>query len=477
MSATLAGNETEGMHWDPETGRLRYEFWSAQREALSAYRSGEYDIVVLLGGYGAGKTILGGRLTISLAMENPGSKHLANAIDFQKGDETTFETLFEQLPGSRTHILTSDWNGPEQSPIVADYNRQKHRMTLINDSVIRLGSADHPDSVIGDEYQSAWLDEPSKYHPNSKLFQLGLDTVPSRLRAHDPQYGQLWTMTGNGYNAAYEIVKERCDENGDSLDGWNIKVVYASNQDNPYLNTEDRAKFRRQYGGTAKGKQALHGGFAAAEGLVYDVRRDDHLASLSVYDPPEGPAEYAIEDPANGGRIVPLDREYRLFAYDQGFDPDPRVVLELGRTVDGRLVLLDEFYETRAHIDEAIRWLDTRPDGVIACEHQPEDIEAFKSAGYSAIKANKSIQPGISEVSDWLNPSDEDGNPLPPRLLIADRCEHSIREFFSYKAEHIGGKRAEDHAMDSLRYGLMAIRDGEDIGGLGFGTLSMGEGT
>lgn len=52
----------------------------------------------------------------------------------------TYPKLFAQL---RTHELTtSGYNGPGNGPIVRGYNRQKHRLTLANDSVITLGSVD-----------------------------------------------------------------------------------------------------------------------------------------------------------------------------------------------------------------------------------------------------------------------------------------------------------------------------------------------
>ncbi len=468
----MAGAEPKGMRWDPSSGQLEYEFWSSQREALSAFRSREFDITAFLGGFGSGKTVTGARLLISLAMEFPGSKHLANAIDFQKGKETTYETLFEQLPGERTHIITSNYNGPENSPIIADYNRQNHRLTFVNDSVIRLGSADHPQSAIGDEFMSAWLDEPSKYSPDYKLFDIGLDVVPSRLRAHEPQFGQFWTLTGNGYNAAYRILKERENADGEEI-GQRIKIVRASNQDNPYLQQEVRDRFARQYGGTSKADQALHGGFAAAQGLVYDVRRDDHIVPIEIWEDEDGLEHPAIEV---DGRTIPIDNDYRLFGYDAGWHPDPKAVIEIGKTSFGnRLVALNEFKRTKSPIENVSRWIRERPDGVTASEHEPEDIADLRSDGLEVIEANKSLEPGIEFVSKQLDPRDEEGNPLPPRFLIADRCEELINEFFSYKQEHIGGKEAEDHLLDATRYALMAMKDGDDTpGSMAFGTVTIG---
>jgi hypothetical protein len=481
MSATASSGSPGGMSWNPDTGKISFEFWEAQREALDAFMSGEYDITAFLGGFGSGKTTTGARLIITLAQASPGSKHAAMAIDFQKGNETTFEELFKNLPGQRTHILTSNFNGPEQSPIVADYNRNDHRLTFTNDSIIRLASADHPQSVIGDEFQSVWLDEPSKYHPSEKLYEIALDVVPSRLRSFEPQYGQFWSLTGNGYNAAYRILQERVNASGEEL-GTEIFVKRASMLNNPYLSDAVKERQRRQYSGTSVEEQALHGGFAAAEGLVYDLNREEHIRPLDIH---QTNNERHIAVDLWDGRTVPVDPEYRIYGYDHGWHPDPRAALEIGRTVgENRLVVLDEFIRTKSPLPETMRWLAPKPGGVIASEHMPEDIEELNSGDedapqydpreFEAIEANKSLDAGIPKVSSWLNPRDENGEPLPPELLIADRCEELINEFFSYKQEDIGGKSADDHLLDCLRYAVMAVEDGNDVpSSMGFGSIKL----
>lgn len=458
-----------GMEWDGS--RLSYQFWSAQQEALDEFMGGEHDITAFLGGYGSGKTTTGARLLNTLATTYPGSKHAAIAIDFKKGSQTTFEELFRNLPGERTHILTSTYNGPEHSPIVEDYNRNDHRLTFVNDSVIRLGTADNPDDVIGDEYMSIWLDEPSKYHPNTKLYDMALETIPTRLRAHDPQLGQFWSLTGNGYNAAYEILRERRNQDGDEIN-HDIHITYASVLDNPFLDEEVRGRFRRQYEGTAKEEQALYGGFATAEGLVYEVERGRQIVEADEF----------------GDRLPPLESDYALLGYDAGWQ-DPRVVLDLRRTIgDNTLVVWDEYYQSQQHVDDAIAWLDapeledtqssvdpyadSRPDGVIVTEHDPADRDDFENAGWSTVNAEKDIEKGISEVSDRFNPVDpETGERQPPRLYVTERCENTVKELFTYKRDQVGGTDAKDHAMDALRYAVMGVARGDDAG-MGLASVS-----
>ena len=439
----------EGVVCDTEESVLTYDVWESQRTTLDALRSSDHDVVAFLVGYGSGKSITGARWLIAQALRYPGSRFLAMGIDFTKARDTTFRVLFKNLPGERTDIVTSAYNGPETSPIVADYNRAEHRLTLVNDSVIILGSADRWNRYAGDEYGAIWMDEPSHY--GEDLHDL-LEMMGSRLRGVAGPKVMFWTLTGNGYNAAWEILAKRQDTNGNPI-GLRIEVVRASTLDNPYLSDGEKARFERQYGGTDREEQALHGGFEAAQGLVYSqFTRDTHIL-------PHPDARELVED----------GEGWRIYGYDAGWR-DPRVLLEIGRTSYGQLVVLDEFYERNAHVEDAIQWLEenNKPRGTIYCEHEPADTQKFEQAGYTAVKAEKSFNGGIEEVRKRLEAdesmesssctSDERDGEDTKRpcvgLLVSERCEHLIREFLSYKEEHVGTSSADDHCLDSLRYCL-----------------------
>jgi hypothetical protein len=504
----------DGMTWraatDDDGAVLAYDVWKAQRETLDAVESGEHDVVAFLAGYGSGKSVFGARWLLAQALEHPGSRFLCMGVDFQKARDTTYPKLFAQLPGDRTTLTTSSYNGPETSPLVADYNRQDHRLTLVNDSVITLGSADKYSRYAGAEFGAVWMDEPSHY--GEVLHDL-TGMITTRLRGVDGPKVQLWTLTGEGYNSAWEILEQRQDADGDPI-GLDIEVVRASVLDNPYLTDGDKERFKRKYEGTGKEQQALHGGFAAATGLVYDAfRRDVHVR------PHTDLAERVTDD-------------WRIYGYDAGWN-DPRVLLEIGRTGYGQLVVLDEFCESGTHVSDAISWLDGKPDGTIFCEHEPGDIEKFRRAGYQAEKAEKSLDTGIAEVRKRLqrdgageiddrpgggglvrqmntSPSigsmtgaQDDGRPTRSRgsggtdddgggvfaesdewekvgpgkykskkrspsdrgddtagrvgLLVSARCEQTVREFLGYKEEHVGTSQATDHCLDSIRYAVRGV--------------------
>lgn len=429
----------EGLTWDPPAedspARLSFDLWGSQRDALNAAEGDDYDLVAAIMGYGAGKSILGARWLLANALEYDGSRFLAMGQDFAKAKPTTFKTLFSQLPGERTGVVTAGHNGPENSPVVMGYNRQENRLTLVNDTEIILGSADRWGRYAGLEIGGAWLDEPAHY--GDELFDL-LEMLGGRLRGVDGPKVQLWTTTGAGYNACYDILEQREDRNGDPI-RLDIEIVRASTLDNPYLTEADKDRFRRQYEGTGREEQALRGGFSAGTGLVYN-----HF----------DPDRHVIEQ---AEAVELADDTERLYAYDAGFR-HARVVLEAAPAAENsdRLVILDEFYRHESHVSDAIAWLNGRPQGVIYSEHEPADIEKFNRAGWRAEKADKSLDAGIDEVRNRLREDPESGK---PGLLISDRCTNLIAEFRQYKEEHVGTSQATDDALDSLRYLCMGAAD------------------
>jgi hypothetical protein len=303
----------------------------------------------------------------------------------------------------------------------------------MNDSVIILGSADDYARYAGAEFGAVWLDEPSHY--GNDLHDL-TGMVTTRLRGVAGPKMQLWTLTGEGYGAAWEILAQRQDADGNPI-GLDIEVNRASVFDNPYLTAGEKERFRRQHEGTAREKAALHGGFAAATGLVYSsFARDRHVLD---YDD-------AVER---------VGDEWRIYGYDAGWN-DPRVLLELGKTAYDQLVVLDEFHESESHVDDAITWLADRPTGRIYAEHEPADIERFTNAGYPVTQADKSIDGGIDEVRNRLERDADDR----PGLLGSDDCENLAQEFLGYKEEHVGTTQAVDHCLDSLRYAVMGDSTG-----------------
>lgn len=401
---------------------LNWVYWDAQQRAIQAIDSGKYDIVVFRGGYGSGKSILGARQTIEKALAIPESDNLILAQDSAKGGPTTYKVFFNELPGEDT--VPDRGGDPVNSPIVTEYNRNKARLTFINGATVRLGSADKWNRYAGAEFNFVWMDEVAHYD-NTDLFKLN-EMIISRQRTSQGPNVSLWTSTGNGYNDFYDFVVRQVDPDDQPLTARICNVV-ADSRNNPFLPEKD--KLERQFGGTSREAEALKGGFAAAEGLVYDS------FDRTTHEIPHSEALEIVDD-------------WRMFGYDAGWD-DPRVLIEIGKTSMGQLVVLDCFYESETTVEDTRKWLRGKPQGTLYCEHEPSHIEKFKRWGWDATKAEKSLDEGIPAVRERLR--SDDGR---PGLLVSDNCQQVTEEFLSYKETQVGKSGAMDHAMDALRYAI-----------------------
>lgn len=436
------------------TNQIEFRYADYQERCLDELETGDSDVVVLRTGYGGGKSYTGAQWIHEGSMGwlpgSPGLDHgesLALAPDFQKGGPATYRVFFETLPGE--HTVPNDATGdPENSPIVAGYNRNKRRVTYESGHVVRLGSADKWNRYAGSEFHRIWLDEPSHYD-NTDLYDLH-EMLISRQRTQAGPNTSFWTSTGSGYDQFYDITERQVDSDDEPLP-WadTMTVVVESSLRNPFLSADAKEKLRRQFGGTGRAEQALHGGFAAAEGLVYDqFSRQVHVVPRDA---------------------VELRDDWRIYGYDYGWK-DPRVILEVGKTPADQYVAWDCYYESGKPVEDAIEWLrdHDKPAGPIFCDHDPEHIDKFRQAGYPAEAATKDLDEGISEVQEVLEVDDDVG----PGLLVVDELVELIQEFQSYKEDDVGTSRADDHCVDVVRYAVMGDRYGTslDIDDLGWGS-------
>lgn len=416
------------------TVEFDHEWTPYQAETLNALWSGDYDLVVLRTGYGGGKSLLGSRWIHRTALQN-GGEYLVLAPDYQKGGPATYRVFFEELPGEDTVLNDADGD-PENSPIVAGYNANEKRLTYVNGAVARLGSADKWNRYAGAEFNGIWGDEPAHYD-NTNLYDLH-EMLISRQRAPEGPNVTLWTSTGAGFNQYYDITEREVTEDDEPLP-WRdrMKVIVGSVLDNPFH--PELEKMVSQFEGTAREAQALHGGFAAAQGLVYSqFSRKTHVVT----------SERADE----------LATDRALYGYDHGWG-DPRVVVDCRKTPYDQYLIFDLFYRSESKYQAAVDWLieNDKPHGTVHAEHEPEHQQAFRSAGYPCEPAIKDLDEGIPEVRRHLE-TDNEGR---PGLLVSENCTEAIQEFMSYQKEHVGKSVAEDHVLDSTRYLIMGDNYGE----------------
>ena len=212
-------------------------------------------------------------------------------------------------------------------------------------------------------------------------------------------------------------------------------------EDNPALSPAVRARYERMFRGTFYQRYVL-GEWAAAEGLVYDFFQADAMPPM-----PEGgfarwriSCDYGTRNPASFGLWGELDGIWyrvREFYYD---------ARERGRQkTDG------EYAEDLRNLAGG-RCIET----VIVDPSAASLMETLRREGWNVRKADNRVLEGIRRTASALKSG---------RIVICRTCGAAAREFGLYRWEDGGdGDRVRkefDHAMDDIRYFVMAMGTGE----------------
>lgn len=419
---------------------FEFDWADYQFQCVQELEDGDSDVVVLRTGYGGGKSYAGAQWIHEGSYQLQTGESLVLAPDYQKGGPATYRVFFETLPGEDT--VPNDAGGdPENSPIIAGYNDNKKRVTYTSGHVVRLGSADKWNRYAGSEFHRIWMDEPAHYD-NTDLYDLH-EMLVSRQRTDQGPNTTFWTSTGAGYNQFYDITERFVDPDGNPLP-WqdSITVFTESSLQNPFLSADAKDKLRRQFGGTEREAQAIAGGFAAAQGLVYSQ------FSRNVHVVPENKVQERVDT-----------SQRPIYGYDAGWD-HPRVLIQFRRTHRDQWIATRCYYQEERPFEhlcdprDQSGWVfeQNLERGRLYAEHEPEHIQKFRQAGFDAVKAEKSLDEGIPHVRGLLETKGEDER---PGLLVSDACGHLIQEFQSYKQEHVGSRGdVPDHVLDATRYAL-----------------------
>jgi hypothetical protein len=449
--------------------RVQWEFVACDRR-FSFY----------IGGVGAGKTYAGAVRAIVRAVDYPGSLGLIGAPTYTMLRDATQRTFFELLP----------------EEYIQAYNKAEGHLTLHNGSEILFRSLDQPDRVRGLNLAWFWLDEA----PLCGYY--AWQVLKGRLRQRG--FATAGWATGtprgrDGFARDFELERRR-----------NRALFRASTYANAHNLPADYVA-ELGYTGAFHDQEVL-GRFTAFEGLVYvfDTGPSGHIREVIAEDAKEDAAFLKGEETMETGETDPTSlrpsRTFASFAFppssassasvsassalnlwkaviggiDWGYS-NPAAAVVFGIDGDGRAWQLDEFYQRRAALEEALLpgILElTRRYGVATwyCgPDEPEHIarlaEALAREGLRAraIKADNAVQPGIQTVTSLLalRPDGTRG------LYVSPRCVHTIAEYQSYQyatgreadtpSRFRGGGKGErselplkqnDHALDATRYAL-----------------------
>lgn len=208
-------------------------------------------IKALVTGYGGGKTMIGSKRAISLALVNAPSPHLCVSPTYKMARRTLIPTIKNLLDGK----MTMDPN------LSYRYNKSDFEFTIRHGNrtgTIWVTSGEDPDSLKGPNIGSALIDEP--FIQDREVFNQILARVRDPIAVHR-EIGL--TGTPEDLNWGYDICE------GEEKENFDIEVFRASSAANLALPKEYVQRLMKGF--TAKAVQAyVEGRFVPlADGLVY----------------------------------------------------------------------------------------------------------------------------------------------------------------------------------------------------------------
>ena len=232
-----------------------------------------------------------------------------------------------------------------------------------------------------------------------------------------------------------------------------LTLLNTTHHDNPTLWDHEAGEWTAQgqrtlsdlSGLTGARKARLHEGrWAQEEGAVYDeFTRATHVLER------------------------PMDEAVRfVVGVDEGYT-NPTVALPMAVDGDGRIHLVDEFYESGVLQDdfvaECVAMADryNRPDFYV----DPSAaglIAAMRAAGLMVHEADNRVYDGIQAVKAMLKVQG-DGR---PRLTMSSFCTNTISEFETYAwkgNDKDQPKKENDHAADAIRYVILSTGGGPSV--------------
>lgn len=190
-----------------------------------------WDVWLLLGGRGAGKTRAAAETLASWAWNEPNTRWLVSAPT--SGDLRG--TCFDGESGLMKII-------PEE--LVKDYNKTLHEITLHNGSFIKGISASEPDRFRGGQWHGAWLDELAAWD----YLQEAWDMVMFAVRL-----GTKTKIIASTTPRPKDVVMDLVGREGDD-----VVITRASTYSNIKNLSSNFQKQILSYEGTRLGRQEIH---------------------------------------------------------------------------------------------------------------------------------------------------------------------------------------------------------------------------
>ena len=382
-----------------------------------------------------GKSVLSQLIVLKWATENKGLYWIVSPT-YRQGKQIHWRGLQQIVP--------QRW--------IEKKNEVELSITLKNGSIIELKGAENPDALRGVKLRGLVIDEIASIRNWDWLWSEVL-----RPTLTDYEAPSLFISTPKGYNHFYELYKRgRSDE---VYKSWKF-----TSYDNPFINSEEIDNAKKELTENAFYQEYM-ADFRKYTGLVYkDFQREVH-----VIEPFNIPGEWSI---------------YRGLDFGS---TNPTACLWIAVDGDDNHYVASEHYATGQTIDFHAGIFNANPlsPRTVSTHGDPSGaqwISEFAQRGIYITPANKEtgtssnswVRFGIEKVSEKLKcvpgritQVRQQTSPSlggEPGLYVFSCCTNLIREFETYRwkeksvtqAQDLNEpdvpEKANDHAMDALRY-------------------------
>ena len=389
------------------------------------------------GGSRSGKTALITEYLVRRALHFPGSRQLAarkyrNHAKISLWDDTFRHYLSAHLPHSYYHMTESDLT-----------------IRFRNGSSIMVGGMDNADrmeKILGNEYITVFLNEATQL--SYEAMQMAATRLAQRTR------------NSKGRFAIPKLILD-CNPRGPRH--WLHYVGVRQIDPDTEKPLPDAAAWARLNWSAYDNRENLPPEYLAAlealpeimrERMLNGIWRDNQGAVYSEFDEDRHTIE-PFEIPADWKRIR---------AIDFGFT-NPFVCLWGALDSDGRLYLYREHYKagvrTAEHAQTILKLSEGERYLLTAADHDAGERAELTAAGIHTAAAYKAVAAGIQGVKNRLAVQ-ADGK---PRLFFFRNLKNTLSEIYDYRwapaANEINAReepiKLNDHAMDALRYMVMAL--------------------
>ena len=421
-----------------DQGRF-YQPYGTAIEAMYA-RDSE---VMLSGPAGTGKSRVSLEKLHIIAEKYPGTRQLIARKTRESLSESVLVTYEDKvLPVG--HPVLSGRSGKR----VARRNRSSY--IYPNGSEVILGGLDQITRILSTEFDRIYVPEAIE------VSVADWETLKTRLRNNILHYQQIWGDTNPDADTHWIYQRH--------LSGQ-LRMIHARHEDNPMLfdqKLQDWTAIGQSYLSeldklTGARKQRLrYGRWVGSEGVISDeIDPAIHFEDVHTY-------------PGDWMRVWVVD-----FGYTNPFSWVCWAVDH-----DGGIHREREIYHTRRLVEDHARDImaeaeDLPPPMMIVCDHDAEDRATLERyIGRRTVAARKDVNRGIQAVKERLRI----GGNGKPRLMFGSKpvrdvdkllrlqgrptcLREELNAYSWHEKKEDTPQKLHDHAMDAMRYGVMAVDD------------------